>query len=152
MASRKAQKAKAVRVQRARRAARDARIVEDLSIEEIRKLPKMSETILEFAEPLTSQMPDPPRRKDMESAMLLAQVAWNLPLFQQHGVDAELAAQWEALAQGLPPVVDDVMAVMMERRRTVYGHDPRIATVEVRDKGEGEISVYAEARLLSGLK
>jgi hypothetical protein len=44
------------------------------------------------------------------------------------------------------------MALMMERRRTLYGHDPRIARVEVRDKGDGEVSVYAEARLVSGLK
>ncbi len=152
MTSRKAQKAKTARGQKARKAARDARIVEHLPVEEIRKLPKLSETILEFAEPITSQMPQPPRRKDMESAMLLAQVAWNVPLFQQHGVDSKLAAQWEALAPGLPPTMRGIMDAMLERRRTVYGHDPRIATVEVRVNGEGEVTVYAETRLVSGVR
>jgi hypothetical protein len=84
-------------------------------------------------------------------AMLLAQVAWNLPLFQQHGVESELTAQWEALAPRLVPPVHAIMDSMMTTRRTVYGHDPRIATVEVRISGEGEVRVYAEARLASGL-
>jgi hypothetical protein len=150
VSSPKAQKAKKARAQKARKAARDARIVEDLPVEQIRKLPKLSETILEFAEPITSQMPDPPRRKDMESAMLLAQIAWNLPLFQQCKVASNLDEEWEKLAPDLPPLARGAMVVMMERRRTVFGGDPRVATVEVRVR-DGKVTVYAEARLVSGL-
>ncbi len=149
MSSPKARKAKQARAQRARRTARDARIVEDLPIEEIRKLPKLSATILEFAMPITSTMPTPPRRKDMEAAMKLAQIAWNLPLVRQHEANSELAAQWDALAPRLAPAIHAILDSMMTTRRTAFGHDPRFATVEVRVNEEGEVSVYAEARLVS---
>jgi len=151
MSSSKAQQAKKARARKARTISTDTTIVADVPLEEMEKLPKLSETILEFAKPITSHMADPPTREEMESAMILAQIAWNLPLFEQRKVDSELAAQWEALAPGLPRIVRGIVETMMEHRCTVYRHDPRIATVELRDRGNSDVAVYAETRLVSGL-
>lgn len=150
MASAKARKAQQLRAALARKRVAEARIVEELPLEELRKLPKLSATLLEFSQPLLSTMASPPRRRDLEVGMRLAQIAWNLPLLRQQGAAPDLAAHWDAVAPTLPAPVLAVLQAMMTERRTTYGGDPRLATVEVRFHTSGEYSLYAEARLVTG--
>ena len=49
-------------------------------------------------------------------------------------------------------MVRGIVDAMMARRCTIYPHAPRIATVQLRDRGNGELTVYAETRRVSGLR
>lgn len=130
----------------------DGKIVETLPLDEINALPKLSATLIEFAEPILSLFPDPPDRKHVEMAMVYAMVAWNLPLLEQAGRSSEITELWRETAPNIPPPVLAVIEGMMHARRTTYRHDPRIANVEVRDGADGQVSVHAESSLVSGGK
>jgi hypothetical protein len=150
MTSSKARHAKKARERKAAKAATNTRAPKALPGEALERLPKLSATMLEFAKPITSEMPNPPGRENMETAMVLAQIAWNLPLLRQRNLNTKLSAQWAAIAPTLPPPVLAILEGMMSQRLTVHAHDPRIANVEVRENRYGEITVYAETRLLGG--
>jgi hypothetical protein len=46
-------------------------------------LPKLSETMLQFAQPLLDALPSPPSIDHLRQLMMIVTVAWNLPLYEQ---------------------------------------------------------------------
>ena len=49
----------------------------------IEGLPKLSETLLQFAKPLLDTLSNPPPIEELRQVMVLVTVAWNLPLYEQ---------------------------------------------------------------------
>jgi hypothetical protein len=112
-------------------------------------LPKISETLIAFAQPLVQALEGPPSIEQLRSIMTLAMIAWNLPVYERIG-DPEGVAMREmfndAIAQ-VEPEVRQVMSDLMYARLTRFAHDPRLALVEIREVGHGEASVVATASL-----
>jgi hypothetical protein len=123
-------------------------IVETLPPDELEALPKLSTTLVDFAQPILTVYSNPPTRANVEMAMMYAMVAWNLPLYEQAGGASELVAQWREIAPTLPAPVLTVLEAMMRERRTRYRHDPRLASVEVRDGEDGQAVILAAYRLV----
>jgi len=114
------------------------------------QLPKISETIIEFSKPLLDFTPtDPPTIEDLRTVMVLATVAWNLPIMatgQSKEAEQLRRVSEDCIARidpGFRPLLDELMRV----RLTKYGHDPRQAIVEVVDEGGGEARIMATATL-----
>ena len=135
----KAKKRRATK--QARRSAKQAKLDQ---------LPKISETIIEFSKPLLDLTPaDPPTIEDLRTVMVLATVAWNLPIMATG--DSEEAERLrrvseECIAQ-TDPAFRQLLDELMRVRLTKYGHDPRQAIVEVVDEGGGEARIAATATL-----
>ena len=123
---------------------------------ELAKLPKMSETILEFAKPLLDLTPTkPPTLEDMKTAVMLANMAWNYPIQgdpRRKDVGAaklrRLVEEWRDTAA---PEVRRLMDDLMHVRVTKFAHDPRIAIVEVIEAAPDEVRISATAALLPDL-
>lgn len=126
-------------------------IIETLPMAEIEKLPKLSTTILKFAEPILSRIPDSTSHEELTHAMLVVTLAWNLPLYRQAIPDSEIRARWEGAAGNMPPPLRAVVEGMMQVRQTTYRCDPRIANVEVREGPDGKAVIHAEGSLVRGI-
>ena len=127
----------------------DTRIVETLPLAELEKLPKLSAVLIEFAEPLTSRMSAPIDKENLEQAMMLAAIAWNVPFFQQTGTRNDMREIWESTAAEIPQPIRQIIEAMMIDRQTRYRHDPRVANVEVKEGPGGKLVVYAATMALS---
>jgi len=117
-------------------------------------LPKMSETMLEFARPLLDQLPSPPPIELVRQVMTIATVAWNLPIHEQRNspVAKSFRASYDAAMVQMPPEIGTILSGLMYARLTTYAKDPRLAFVEVTDGGGGEAQIVATAMLANAEK
>lgn len=105
-------------------------------------LPKMSETLIEFAEPLLAEVPE--AEADWQAALYIAALVWN-------GVVSEIprAEIVEQLRRGLDPSTNVVELVnrLTERKRRLFPDDPRfIFDVRAR-QSEDRVHVMAASGL-----
>jgi hypothetical protein len=129
-----------------------SQIMKTLPLAELERLPKLSETLLEFGEPILHGLLPKGPAEDLQQAMVLVELAWNAPLLMQHGTSdfaRKLQGQLDGIWPQLPNEAQAVLESMMTERATTYGHDPRLARVSVRDH-EGDVRVHADAHLLDG--
>jgi hypothetical protein len=97
-------------------------------------LPKMSDTLVSFAEPLLDAIPSNARAKDWDRALLSAAMAWNGVVA---GEEAKVIAEMEK-AMGYDSSVHDVMNMLFERKRRLFQHDTRlIVNAQAIDTPEG---------------
>jgi hypothetical protein len=126
--------------------------VKTLSKAELDELPKLSATILEFGAPLVGDPPPNATVADLQQAMMLVEMAWNLPILTQHSKSsAGLGKDLDQRMALLPPEVRGVLEGMLRARATTYAHDPRTAHVLVERDGRGGFTVKAETRLVPGV-
>ena len=95
-------------------------------------LPKMSETLIAFADPLLSRVPE--TEADWRSALYVAALVWN-------GIVSEVPSG-EVVAQlrrGLDPSVDvgELVRCLTERKRTLFPDDLRFI-LDVRTERSGD--------------
>jgi hypothetical protein len=116
------------------------------------ELPKMSETLLEFAKPLLAELPDPPAIEQLRRLMTIVTVVWNLPLYEQRNSPhaAAFRGTFDTAMTQLPPEIVKILSGMLYSRLTKYAKDPRIGFAEVVDDGHGRAKVVATAALTEG--
>ncbi len=116
---------------------------------QLKGLPKLSETMLQFAKPLLDTLSSPPPIEELRQVMVIVTVAWNLPIYEQRKKPEAVAYRTTfnaALAQ-LPPEIAQILSTMLYSRLTTYAHDPRIGFAEVVEEANGRAQVVATAAL-----
>ena len=129
------------------------KIVKTLPLAELGKLPKLSATLLEFSESFTGAVPPGTTLAQMREGMAIVELMWNAPLLIQHGDSgkaSELKRVVEERFRRLPGELRVTLEGLLRDRSTIYGYDPRLATVRVKDDGKGGFTVEAEGRLVDG--
>ena len=114
-------------------------------------LPKMSETLLRFARPLLDQLPAPPTTNQLQSAMTIASLIWNVPEYERaaHPKAAEYRKALDRAVADMPAEGREVIVAMAHERATTYESDPRVAFAEVVAGASGRAEVRATAILLT---
>lgn len=112
-------------------------------------MPKLSETMLQFAKPLLDMFPQPLPIEQLRQLMVIATVAWNLPLHEQRKKPEAAAhrATFDSALAIIPPELGKILSAMLYSRLTTYANDPRIGFAEVFDDGDGHARVVATAAL-----
>jgi hypothetical protein len=112
-------------------------------------LPRLSETMLQFAKPLLDTLPDLPSLEELRQLMLIATVAWNLPVYEQRKNPQAAAhrATFDTAMEQAPPPIAKILSNMLYSRLTTYGHDPRLGFVDVVEDGNGRAQIVASAAL-----
>ena len=89
----------------------------------------------------------------MREGMAIVELMWNAPVLMQHG-DARRSSELKQVVEErfsqLPHELRATLEGLLRDRSTIYGYDPRLATVRVIDDGKGGFTVEAEARLVDG--
>jgi hypothetical protein len=77
-------------------------------------LPKMSEMLLTFARPLMDQLPAPPTTNQLQSAMTIASLIWNLPEYERaaHPKAAEYRKALDRVVADMPAEGREVIVAM----------------------------------------
>jgi hypothetical protein len=106
---------------------------------------KISETLLEFAEPLIDLHGDAPNKSELESVLGLACVIWNACVLDAwHGTTDNVDAMRKLLKEN--PDIVALMEYLIERKQKQYGDDFRAIMNEQVVEKNGELVVRAEAR------
>jgi hypothetical protein len=94
-------------------------------------------------------LPDLPSLEELRQLMVIATVAWNLPLYEQrkNPQAAVHRVTFDTAMKQAPPLVAKILADMLYSRLTTYGHDPRLGFVDVVEDGDGRAQIVATAGL-----
>ncbi len=107
---------------------------------------KISQTFLEFAEPLFEAMGNPlPNTEPFREALKVAHLVWNAVVLsdKQHSHDYLLDIRKSLSCHEAAPVIE----ALIKRKQSLFHEDLRlIGQYEVRKKTDGSYSVWAEAR------
>lgn len=106
---------------------------------------KLSEAFLEFIEPSLEFFEDPEPRTDAHcAACAVGHIVWNAVIMQK--LNPEKDHLGEAKAQmGNIPQLNELVDVMVSRKRTQFGEDDRIIGVyDVTEKPDGSYSLWAQ--------
>ena len=111
---------------------------------------KVSEMIREFAEPLLYA--DPAGPDDLETvrtALMLAMICWNLPVYEALG--SSLYTQGlrtlDAVERQVPGVIASTLRRLIQDRKTKFGAVPFLVSVEVKGTTLADATIVAEARM-----
>lgn len=110
---------------------------------------KISETLLEFAEPLLANPPHDLSPQRLEHVLIVPITIWNAVILDDRSAMPGFLAQARArvaLAQPLVPLA--IFDFMVERKRSCFGDDHRlIGRHSVRVDPDGTFHIQAEARM-----
>lgn len=112
-------------------------------------LPKLSETLLQFAKPLLGTLSDPPPIEELRQLMMVVTVVWNLPLYEQRKSPkaASFRATFDTMLAQVPLEIATILSTMLDFRLTTYANDPRVGFAKVVPDGRGGAQVVATAML-----
>jgi hypothetical protein len=106
---------------------------------------KISETFLEFAEPLLGKEGAPPTAQEAEKVLQLAATIWNAVVYDTVHGNTEWVTRLRNLIAGQPPLVA-LIEQMILRKQSSFGHDLRlVGEFKILEKN-GEWRLRAEAR------
>lgn len=109
------------------------------------KITSVSGTFLKYIDPLLEKLGRPdPESKEFADAITTGWTVWNAVVKNDVGGDPSfLLLAKEALPHPLSLLVEDLIA----RKRTQFGDDKFfIGVCEVRNKPDGSVTLYADAR------
>jgi hypothetical protein len=111
---------------------------------------EVSALIRDFAEPLLYA--DPAGPADVETirtAMMLAMMCWNLPVYEATGspLYAQGVRTLDAIIERVPPVVAAKLKKLIEDRKTRFSSAPYLVLVEVTGTTLKNAEIVAEARM-----
>lgn len=108
---------------------------------------KISETILEFGEPILEKLPDNASKEEMEAAMRLIVSAWNAVVLDDWNKTREFEKAFLKALMPIPKEFESVPRKLIKRKKRKYSSDPRaVGNYWVIEKN-GELVLRAEARL-----
>lgn len=106
---------------------------------------KISDTLLQFAEPLLGAIGPQMTEADMEQPLRIAWIVWNAVVYADTGTNTHPMKTLHELL-GPDPQIKNFVQFLIERKRTLFGDDHRlIGEYKLFRKG-GEIRLQAEAR------
>jgi hypothetical protein len=111
---------------------------------------KVSEMLRDYAQPLLYADPAGPADVDtIRTAMSLAMICWNLPVYEAMGspLFAQGVRTLDAIMAGVPNAVAANLRRLIEDRKTTFGSLPFLALVEVTGTTLENATIVAEARL-----
>ncbi len=106
---------------------------------------KISETFLEFAEPLLEKDGAPPTAQEAEKVLQLASTIWNAVVYDTVHGNTEWVTRLRNLIAGQPPLVA-LIEQMILRKQGLFGHNLRlVGEFKILEKN-GDWRLRAEAR------
>ena len=111
---------------------------------------KVSEMILDFAEPLLNLEPGgPPDIKLLRNVLMMAELCWNLPVFEtmDGGAYANHKKGFDAVVQAAPGPIANRLRQLIQDRKTRFAGVPFLVTVRVEEDAANNARVIAEARV-----
>ncbi len=113
---------------------------------------KVSEMVLEFADPLMTVDPDgPPNIGALRSIMQIAEMCWNLPVLENSEASSYAQAKRtfdDALA-AMPGGLSKILRQLIEDRKVRFGAVPFFVNVRVDGEDLENARVVVEARMPS---
>jgi hypothetical protein len=106
---------------------------------------KISESFLEFAEPLLEFEDKPPTQDEVEKCLQLASTVWNAVVFDTVRGNTKFITQVRQLMAGHPPMTELVEAMIL-RKQSGFGHDLRLVGDYKVVQHDGEWRLRVEAR------
>jgi hypothetical protein len=106
---------------------------------------KISETFLDFAEPLLAPLGAEATEHEMEEAMQIAFTVWNAVVFDAVDCSSRWVDQLRDLA-GHDPHVRPIIEQLVARKQTLFGNDHRLVGEYQLYRHHGELRLRAEAR------
>lgn len=108
---------------------------------------KISQTILEFGNPVISQLPNGYTKEELEAAISLIILVWNAVVMDSWAPENRFEAEILERISGEPKQYQLVIKRLIKRKKSKYGNDPRgVGHYWVRDDN-GEPVFGCEARL-----
>lgn len=111
---------------------------------------KVSEMLRDYAEPLLYADPAGPADVDtIRTAMSLAMICWNLPVYEAIGspLYAQGVRTLDAIIARVPGAVASNLRRLIDDRKTKFGSLPFLALVEVTGTTLENATIVAEARM-----
>jgi len=114
---------------------------------------KISETILEFGDPILQGLPENASKEELDAAMRLIVSAWNAVVLDDWNKTTRAEKEFLKALKPVPKEFESVARKLIKRKRRKYSSDPRaVGNYWVIEKN-GELVFRAEARLdLQGVK
>lgn len=106
---------------------------------------KISETFLEFAEPLLVPLGPRATEDEMNQALQIAFAVWNAVVYETANDDTHCLRMLQELTAGQPEAVA-LVNHLIERKRHQFGNDHRLVGDFKLTIQEGELNLRAEAR------
>jgi hypothetical protein len=108
---------------------------------------KISETILEFGEPILEELPENASKEEMEAAMRLIVSAWNAVVLDDWNKTREFEKAFLKALMPIPKEFESIPRKLIKRKKRKYSSDPRaVGNYWVIEKN-GELVFRAEAHL-----
>ena len=110
----------------------------------------VSGLLREFAEPLLYADPAGPNDLDtVRTALMLAMICWNLPVYEALGspLYAQGLRTLDAVEQQVPRVIASTLRRLIQDRKTKYAEHPFLVVVEVQGTNLKDATIVAEARI-----
>lgn len=109
---------------------------------------KISETILDFGEPLFAALGDEPPIEVMRNAVMIVVTVWNAHVFAAAGKREYLDALGDTVYGSAPPELMDVLDALSVRRLERFADDPRlVGEWDIVPDGRGGHVLQCDARL-----
>jgi hypothetical protein len=106
---------------------------------------KISETFLEFAEPLLIPLGPRATQHELTQALQLAFIVWNAVVYETVNRDTRYLTMLRDLTAGQPEVVS-LVNHMIERKRRLFGNDHRVVGNFKLTIQADELNLRVEAR------
>lgn len=106
---------------------------------------KISDTFLQFAEPLLDAFGPNVSEAQMEQPLMIAWTVWNAVVYADAGTNKQTLADVQA-SMGHAPQLKGFVEALIERKRTHFGDDHRLIGEYKLFRKDGEIRLRAEAR------
>ncbi len=114
---------------------------------------KVSEMLLEFAQPLLYADPGgPPDVAAVKSVMQIAELCWNLPVLEATEARSYPVAKqgFDRALQMVPAQIGRLLRQLVEDRKTKFAAVPFLVVLRVEGTTLNDLKVVAEARLARG--
>jgi len=112
---------------------------------------KISDTFLQFAEPLLDAFGPNLTEAQMEQPLMIAWTVWNAVVYADAGGNKQMLEKVRASMKH-DPQLKGFVEFLIDRKRLVFGDDPRLIGEYKLFRKDGEIRLRAEARDPSSTK
>ena len=114
--------------------------------------PKISATLLEFAEPVLEMLDDETPIQAIEDAMQMVVTVWNAIVIEEWGLATGMLEEARRLMQSGVPALAPIFDKLVDRKRKKFGGDLRgVGKVEISRGADGGLLLKAEAHQPSSL-
>ena len=106
---------------------------------------KISETFLQFAEPLLTPLGPSATKEQMNQVLQIAFTAWNAVVYESVNSDTQYLQMARDLTKGQPEI-EALINQLIQRKRRLFGDDHRLVGEFKLTLKNGELNLRVEAR------